>query len=120
MIPLPSDVVGSAQHWFGAYAQKYGFYTTKQSIYKYDYLNISSFPEKQIPFISFPSNYEIIDIFLQLGGTGLRDQDDCAVVLLYDAAINKTSIYVYETVSGEKIIEYKDVIPGKGVYFIKR
>ncbi|MCC8173804.1 MAG: hypothetical protein LIO65_05305 [Odoribacter sp.] len=118
-IPIPEAIASQAQYWYGAYAQRYGFYTTKNTIYKYDYLNIVSFPENLNPFISFSSEYEILDVFVQLGGTDLRDQDDCTVVFLYNNNTKRTTMYVYEIVFGEKIAEYKDVIPGKGKFFIK-
>jgi hypothetical protein len=50
---------------------------------------------------------------------GLRDEDNCTVVLLYKKATNTSSLYVYDTVTGRKIKEYKNIIPGKAVYFTK-
>lgn len=118
-IPLPDQVVNEATNWFGAFSQRYGFYVTKNAIYKFDYLNITSFAPEPTPFKSFPVNYEIVEIYPQIGGTGLKDADGYTVVYLYDKLKNTTTIHVYDTVTGETVNEYTDAIPGLGKDFIK-
>lgn len=118
-IPLPKEVVENAIAWFGAFSQRYGFYVTKNDIYKFDYLNITSFNPEPAPFKSFPSDYEIVAIYPLIGGTGLKDADGYTVVYLYDKKKNTTTIHVYNTITGATVKEYPDAIPGLGKDFIK-
>ena len=55
-----------------------------------------------------------------IGGTGLKDADDCTVVYLYDRTKGTTTVDVYDTVTGESYYTYEDLLPGRGVAFIKR
>lgn len=118
-IPLPKEVVENAIAWFGAFSQRYGFYVTKNDIYKFDYLNITSFNPEPAPFKSFPSDYEVVAIYPLIGGTGLKDADGYTVVYLYDKKKNTTTIHVYNTITGATVKEYPDAIPGLGKDFIK-
>lgn len=118
-IPIPQQTAETAVAWFGAFSQRYGFYVTSHEIYKFDYLNITSFDPEPVPFKSFPASYEIIEIYPIIKGTGLKDADDYTVVYLYDKVKNTTTIHVYETLTGKTIKEYPDVIPGRGKDFIK-
>ena len=116
-IPLPQQVGEEAIDWFGAFSQRYGFYVTRHDIYKFNYLNITAFnPE---PFKSFPAEYEIVEIFPQISGSGLKDADYCTVVYLYNKQKNTTTIHVYDTVTGETLKEYPDAMPGIGKDFFK-
>lgn len=119
VIPLPAWAK-DIRHWFGSFGESYGFYTTKNGIYKFDYYEMDEFKPSQTPLVSFPPEYEILDVYVQIAGIGLRDEDFCTVVYLYNAVKDKTTLYVYDTVSGKKINEYPDLLPGKGVYFSKR
>ncbi len=118
-IPLPRQVAEEAIDWFGAFSQRYGFYATKHCIYKFDYLNITSFNPEATPFKSFPAKYEITGIFPLIGGSGLKDADGYTVVYLYNKQKNTTTIHVYDTVTGATVNEYPDAIPGLGKDFIK-
>ena len=120
IMPLPSPWINNIKFWFGSFGESYGFYATKNEIYKFDYYEMEEFIPTAQPLISFPAEYEIVDIFVQIAGSGLRDEDYCTVVLLYNQTKQATTIYVYDTVSGIKLNEYPDLIPGKGVYFIER
>jgi len=120
IMPLPSPWINSIKYWFGSFGESYGFYATKNEIYKFDYYEMEEFTPTAQPLISFPAEYEIVDIFVQIASSGLRDEDYCTVVLLYNQTKQATTIYVYDTVSGIKLNEYPDLIPGKGVYFIER
>lgn len=119
VIPLPAWVK-DVRHWFGSYGESYGFYATRNEIYKFDYYEMEEFTPSLKPLISFPPEYEILDVFVQIADLGLRDEDYCTVVYLYNAAKDRTTLYVYNTVSGKKLNEYPDLLPGKGVYFVKR
>lgn len=119
VIPLPSWVK-DVRHWFGSFGESYGFYTTRNEIYKFDYYEMEEFQAPAKPLITFPQEYEILDVFVQIADYGLRDEDYCTVAFLYNAAKDKTSLYVYNTVTGKKLNEYPDLLPGKGVYFVKR
>lgn len=118
-IPLPRQVAEEAIAWFGAFSQRYGFYATEHDIYKFDYLNITSFKPEATPFKSFPAEYEIVEIFPLIGGTGLKDADGYTVVYLYNKQKHTTTIHVYDTVTGATVKEYPDAIPGLGKDFIK-
>ena len=118
-IPLPRQVAEEAIAWFGAFSQRYGFYVTKHAIYKFDYLNITSFNPDPVPFKSFPTEYEIMEIFPLIGGTGLKDADGYTVVYLYNKQKNTTTIHIYNTITGDTVNEYPDAIPGIGKDFIK-
>lgn len=119
VIPLPAWVK-DVRHWFGSFGENYGFYTTRNEIYKFDYYEMEEFNPSQKPMISFPPEYEILDVFVQIADLGLRDEDYCTVVYLYNAVKDKTTLYVYNTVTGRKLNEYTDLLPGRGVYFVKR
>ena len=63
---------------------------------------------------------EIVDVFVLIAGTALSDKDDCTVVYLYDREKKTTTIDVYNTVTGEDLHTYEDILPGRGVEFIKK
>lgn len=119
IIPLPAWVK-DVRHWFGSFGECYGFYATRNEIFKFDYYEMEEFKPSQKPLISFPPEYEILDVFVQIADMGLRDEDYCTVVYLYNVVKDRTTLYVYDTVSGKKLNEYPDLLPGKGVYFVKR
>lgn len=119
-IQIPAEIGRAAKIWYGAYGEKYGFYVTGNDIKKFDYLNIETFEPETIPFRTYPSKYEVLDVFVQIAGTGLKDQDDCTVVYLYDKVKNTTTIDVFNTTTGADINTYEDIIPGKGKWFLKR
>lgn len=118
-IPLPASTVAEARAWFGAFSVRYGFYVTAHAIYRFDYLDITDFKPEPVPFKAFPDNYEIIEIYPLIGGSGLKDADGNTVVFLYDKTKNTTTIHVYDTVTGETVREYPDALPGRGKDFIK-
>lgn len=119
-IQIPAEIGRSVKIWYGAYAQRYGFYVIGNDIKKFDYLNIESFEPPTTSFRTYPEKYKILDVFVQIAGTGLKDQDDCTVVYLYDKAKNTTTIDVFNTTTGADINRYEDIIPGKGKWFLKR
>lgn len=119
VIPMPKWVK-DVKYWFGAFGESYGFYVKKNEIFKFDYYEMEEFTPSSTPMISFPQEYEILDVFVQIADLGLRDEDYCTVVYLYNQAKNTTSLYVYNTVSGRKLNEYPDLLPGKGLGFVNR
>lgn len=120
VVPIPEEVGREARVWFGAYSVRYGFYATKNRIMRFDYLNITQFEAEPTPFRTYDEKYEILDVFVLIGGTGLKDADDCTVVYLYDRTKGTTTVDVYDTVTGESYYTYEDLLPGRGVAFIKR
>lgn len=119
IIPLP-EWVKDVKYWFGAFGESYGFYVINNAIYKFDYYEMTEFTPASKPMISFPAEYEILDLYVQIADLGLRDEDYCTVVYLYNRAKDKTTLYVYNTVTGKKLNEYPDLLPGKGLCFINR
>ena len=49
-----------------------------------------------------------------------RQEDDCTVAFLYNAETRKTTLCVYDTVTGRIYAEYTDLLPGRGVFFTAR
>ena len=119
-IPVPQATAAMATNWWGALSQKYGFFSTRNAIYKYDYLNMTSFEPEPTPFKSYPSNYEIVGVFPLPVGSGLNNNEYGTMVYLYDAQKNTTTMQFYHTASGELRGEYLDAIPGRGIDFLKR
>jgi hypothetical protein len=120
-MPVDADFAKSTKYWWGSFGENYAFYTIGNSIYRFDYYEMETFePATAKKLITFDADEEIVDVFPLTTGMGLRDEDDCTIVLLYKKATNTSSLYVYNTVTGKKIKEYKDIIPGKGVYITKK
>ena len=120
VIPIPAEVGHKAAVWFGAFSVRYGFYAIGNRIMKFDYLNITQFAPEEKPFRLYDDKYEIVDVFVLIAGTALSDKDDCTVVYLYDREKKTTTIDVYNTVTGEDLHTYEDILPGRGVEFIKK
>ncbi len=117
-IPVPQDVADSAIAWWGALSQKYGFFATRNEIYRFDYLDMTAFAPQ--PFKAYPSNYEIAGVFPLPSGSGLNNNEYGTMVYLYDAQKNTTTMQFYHTASGDLLAEYPDAIPGRGLEFLKR
>lgn len=110
----------SVKLWWGSFGESYAFYLKDNSVYRFDYYEMTSFnPAAARRIITFPEGYEAVDILPQTTGLGLRDEDYLCVALLYNRQKNMSSIYVYDTVSGNLIRNYEDIIPGRAVYFSK-
>lgn len=125
-VTIPADIAQSAVTWYGTFSNvRKGFYATKNAVYRFDYLNLGTpvnptFAPEAKPFVAFDSKYELTDLFVMIAGSGLKDADDCTVAALYDKSKDSTTLYVYDTVTGEKIAQYTDVIPGKVLEFYKK
>ena len=120
VVPLPAEVGSQAKLWFGAFSVRYGFYVLGNDIMRFDYQNITQFEPDATPFRSYDAKYEILDVFVLLGGTGFKDADDCTVVYLYDREKGTTTVDVYDTVTGESYHTYEDLLPGRGLAFFKK
>ena len=120
VVPIPAEVGREAAVWFGAFSTRYGFYAVGNRIMKFDYLNITQFVPEEKPFRLYDDKYEIVDVFVLIAGTALSDKDDCTVVYLYDREKKTTTIDVYNTLTGEDLHTYEDILPGRGVDFIKK
>ncbi len=116
---LPSDIVENTRYWFGSFGEEYAFYVTRNAIYRFDYHDMTAFTPAEKPLVQFSDDVVITEIF-PLQGSTFRDEDDCTVVYLYNEQKKTTSLYIYDTVTGRKLAEYPDILPGKGLYFTKR
>lgn len=110
----------SVKRWWGSFGENYGFYLKGNSVYRFDYYEMTSFqPSLAQNIITFGSEYEVVDVLPQITGSGLRDEDYLTVALLYDRAKNTSSLCVFNTVSGALIRQYTDMIPGRVVWLGK-
>ena len=116
---IPADLVEKVHYWFGSFGEEYAFYVTQDAIYRFDYHDMTTFTPATAPLIQFDGDKEILDLFILQGST-FRDEDDCTVAFLYDTKTRKTTLYVYDTVTGRKYAEYIDLLPGRGVFFTAR
>jgi len=112
-------LVEKVRYWFGSFGEEYAFYVTQDAIYRFDYHDMTTFTPATAPLIQFDGDKEILDLFILQGST-FRDEDDCTVAFLYDTKTRKTTLYVYDTVTGRKYAEYIDLLPGRGVFFTAR
>ena len=71
-------------------------------------------------FIDYLREHQVRVISATEGVDTFRDEDDCTVAFLYDTKTRKTTLYVYDTVTGRKYAEYIDLLPGRGVFFTAR
>lgn len=118
--PMPTELVESVRYWFGSFGEEYAFYTTRNAVYRFDYHDMTAFTPATTPLIQFADDVEIVDIYPLQESSTFRDEDDCTVAFLYNAQRQTTTLYVYDTVTGRKLAEYPDLLPGKGLYFTKR
>src|SRR3712207_1158001 len=117
---LDATFARSVGYWWGSFGQRYGFFTRANSIYRFDYYEMNQFDtDKAQQLITFPNEEEIIDVVPLVKGSGLRDEDFCTVVMLYNKAQQRSSLYVYETATGKKLQSYDHIIPGRALYFAK-
>lgn len=117
---LDATFARSVGYWWGSFGQRYGFFTRANSIYRFDYYEMNQFDtDKAQQLITFPDEEEIIDVVPLVKGSGLRDEDFCTVVMLYNKAQQRSSLYVYDTATGKKIQSYDHIIPGRALYFAK-
>ena len=112
-------MVEKVRYWFGSFGEEYAFYASRDAIYRFDYHDMTAFTPATAPLVQFDGNKEILDLFILQGST-FRDEDDCTVAFLYDTKTKKTTLYVYDTVTGRKYAEYIDLLPGRGVFFTAR
>ena len=116
---LPTDLVGEVRYWFGSFGEEYAFYATRNAVYRFDYHDMTAFTPAAAPLVQWDENLELLDLFVLQGST-FRDEDDCTVAFLYNAETRKTTLCVYDTVTGRIYAEYTDLLPGRGVFFTAR
>lgn len=116
---LPADLVGEVRYWFGSFGEEYAFYATRNAVYRFDYHDMTAFTPAAAPLVQWDENLELLDLFVLQGST-FRDEDDCTVAFLYNAETRKTTLCVYDTVTGRIYAEYTDLLPGRGVFFTAR
>ena len=120
IMDVDAAFAASVKRWWGSFGENYGFYLQGNSVYRFDYYEMTSFqPSLAQNIITFGSEYEVVDVLPQITGSGLRDEDYLTVALLYDRAKNTSSLCVFNTVSGALIRQYTDMIPGRVVWLGK-
>ena len=120
IMDVDAAFAASVKRWWGSFGENYGFYLQGNSVYRFDYYEMTSFqPSLAQNIITFGSEYEVVDVLPQITGSGLRDEDYLTVALLYDRAKNTSSLCVFNTVSGALIRQYTDIIPGRVVWLGK-
>ena len=120
IMDVDAAFAASVKRWWGSFGENYGFYLKGNSVYRFDYYEMTSFqPSLAQNIITFGSEYEVVDVLPQITGSGLRDEDYLTVALLYDRAKNTSSLCVFNTVSGALIRQYTDMIPGRVVWLGK-
>ena len=120
IMDVDAAFAASVKRWWGSFGENYGFYLQGNSVYRFDYYEMTSFqPSLAQNIITFGSEYEVVDVLPQITGSGLRDEDYLTVALLYDRVKNTSSLCVFNTVSGALIRQYTDIIPGRVVWLGK-
>lgn len=120
IMDVDAAFAASVKRWWGSFGENYGLYLKGNSVYRFDYYEMTSFqPSLAQNIITFGSEYEVVDVLPQITGSGLRDEDYLTVALLYDRAKNTSSLCVFNTVSGALIRQYTDMIPGRVVWLGK-
>ena len=120
IMDVDAAFAASVKRWWGSFGENYGFYLQGNSVYRFDYYEMTSCqPSLAQNIITFGSEYEVVDVLPQITGSGLRDEDYLTVALLYDRVKNTSSLCVFNTVSGALIRQYTDIIPGRVVWLGK-
>lgn len=120
IMPLDADFAKQVKYWWGAFGECYAFYCVGNDVYRFDYYEMKTFnAEKARKVISIEDGEEILNVYPQIPGLGLRDEDDCLVMLTYNKAANTSSIRVFDSVSGKQLAIYKDAVPGKALYYTR-
>ena len=120
IMDVDAAFAASVKRWWGSFGESYGFYLQGNSVYRFDYYEMTSFqPSSAQNIITFGSEYEVVDVLPQITGSGLRDADYLTVALLYNRAKKTSSLCVFNTVSGALIRQYTDMIPGRVVWLGK-
>ena len=72
--------------WWGSFGETYGFYCLDNAIYRFDYYEMEAFdPSEAKKLVTFDNDEEVVDVVPLIPGSGLRDEDYCTVVLLYNS-----------------------------------
>lgn len=120
IMDIDATFANSVKLWWGSFGENYGFYLQDNSVYRFDYYEMTQFqPSSARKLLTFGSEYEVVDVLPQITGSGLRDEDYLTVALLYNRSKNTSSLYVFNTVSGALIRQYTDIIPGRVTWFSK-
>ena len=120
IMDIDATFANSVKLWWGSFGENYGFYLQDNSVYRFDYYEMTQFqPSSARKLLTFGSEYEVVDVLPQITGSGLRDEDYLTVALLYNRSKNTSSLYVFNTVSGALIRQYIDIIPGRVTWFSK-
>lgn len=119
-MPLDPSFASRVQCWWGAFGETYAFYLADNSVWRFDYLEMTQFqPENARRLITFTDDEEVIDVVPLIPGLGLRDEDDCLVILIYNKETRRSTLYVCDSFSGRLLRRYDDIIPGRALFFCK-
>ncbi len=119
-MPLDADLARRVQCWWGSFGESYAFYLTDHEVHRFDYYEMTDFQTvRQRVVAQFDPRYEVVDVVPLIPGLGLRDEDDCTVVLLYDPVSHRSTLHVMDTFSGKLLAEYRDIVPGRAVFFTR-
>ena len=119
-MPLDAGFARSVIHWWGSFGESYGYYLQGQSVYRFDYLEMTEFqPGQSRQLITFADDEEVVDVFPQIPGLGLRDEDDCLVILIYNKVTRSSTIYVCNSFNGRLLRRYDGIVPGRALFFSK-
>lgn len=120
IMPIDASLARTVRYWWGSFGESYAFYSVGNKVYRFDYYNMKEFnPVKSKLLISLDEGEQLVDVFPLITGLGLRDEDDCTVMLTYRQATGSSSIRVYDSVTGKLIKAYQDIIPGYATYFTR-
>lgn len=119
-MPIDAALAASVTCWWGSFGETYAFYTDGHDIRRFDYYEMEAFrPEEATVIFTAPAGDEILDVYPQISGSGLRDEDYCTVIVTYSPRRHASTLHVIEAVSGRAIATYPDIVPGKARWFGK-
>ena len=119
-MPLDADFARTVQLWWGSFGETYAFYLRNNEIHRFDYYEMTDFQKaRERLLMSFDAQEEVVDIVPLTPGLGLRDEDDCSVALIYNKVNRCSSLVVYDTTTGRQLAAYRDIVPGRALFFCK-
>ena len=119
-MPLDPQFARSVQCWWGSFGESYGYYLRDNTVYRFDYYEMTEFrPERSRQLLTFGEDEEVTDVVPLIPGMGLRDEDDCLVIMLYNKQSHTSTLYVCETYNAKLLRRYDGIIPGRALFFSK-
>jgi hypothetical protein len=117
---LDADFAAQVQLWWGSFAENYAFYLRQNEVWRFDYYEMTDFAQaRRRQLYTFEAGDVVTDVVPLTPGLGLRDEDDCTVVLVYHPERHCSSVIVYDTTTGRQLADYHDIVPGRALFFSK-